>query len=106
MVKSTSSVAREEAPRWVFAFPFSGRAKAKRNNRVTGHAVLSVLQKHAKCMEKARILVVEDESLIAEDIQERLRSSGYEVPAVALSGEEALQKEIGRASCRERVEIA
>lgn len=43
-------------------------------------------------MEKARILVVEDESLIAEDIQERLKSSGYEVPAVAHSGEEALQK--------------
>jgi PAS domain S-box-containing protein len=46
-------------------------------------------------MEKARILVVEDESLIAEDIQERLKSSGYEVPAVAHSGEEALQKAAG-----------
>jgi len=41
-------------------------------------------------MEKARILVVEDESLLAEDIQERLRTLGYEVPAVAHSGEEAL----------------
>jgi len=41
-------------------------------------------------MEKARILVVEDESLLAEDIQERLRSLGYEAPAVAHSGEEAL----------------
>src|SRR5439155_12174623 len=41
-------------------------------------------------MDKARILVVEDESLLAEDIQERLRSFGYEVPVVALSGEKAL----------------
>src|SRR5213082_1786471 len=36
------------------------------------------------------MLVVEDESLLAEDIQERLRTLGYEVPAVAHSGEEAL----------------
>ncbi len=43
-------------------------------------------------MEKARILVVEDESLVAEDIAARLKRSGYEVPAVAHSGAEALQK--------------
>ncbi len=41
-------------------------------------------------MDKARILVVEDESLLLEDIQERLQSFGYEVSAVAHSGEEAL----------------
>src|SRR5213592_1765591 len=41
-------------------------------------------------MDKARILVVEDESLLAEDIQERLKNLGYEVAAVAHSGEEAL----------------
>src|SRR6266498_2683515 len=40
--------------------------------------------------DKARILVVEDESLLLEDIQERLQSFGYEVSAVAHSGEEAL----------------
>ncbi len=43
-------------------------------------------------MDKARILVVEDESLLAEDIQERLKNLGYEVAAVALSGEEALAR--------------
>ncbi|PYL01599.1 MAG: hypothetical protein DME18_00135 [Verrucomicrobia bacterium] len=41
-------------------------------------------------MDKARILVVEDESLLAEDIQERLKNLGYEASALAFSGEEAL----------------
>src|ERR1044071_1634483 len=41
-------------------------------------------------MDKARILVVEDESLLAEDIQERLKRLGYAVAAVAHSGEQAL----------------
>ena len=41
-------------------------------------------------MDKARILVVEDESLLAEDIQERLKIFGYGASAIAHSGEEAL----------------
>ncbi|TMQ01858.1 MAG: PAS domain S-box protein [Verrucomicrobia bacterium] len=41
-------------------------------------------------MDKARILVVEDEHLIAEDIQERLKNFGYEVPAIADGGEAAV----------------
>src|SRR2546423_2441531 len=41
-------------------------------------------------MDKVRILVVEDEGLQAQDVQERLRSFGYDVPAVAETGEEAL----------------
>src|SRR2546426_8380097 len=89
-VKSTSSAARAEARPSGCAFRSIGRPKVKRNNGAV-RAVLSTLQAHATCMEKARILVVEDESLIAEDIQERLKSSGYEVPAVAHSGEEALR---------------
>jgi PAS domain S-box-containing protein len=43
-------------------------------------------------MGKARIMVVEDEGVVALQIQEALQAMGYEVPVVALSGEEALAK--------------
>ena len=43
-------------------------------------------------MDKARILLVEDENLLAADLQERLESFGYDVPAVAAGGEEALAR--------------
>jgi len=43
-------------------------------------------------MALATILVVEDESIVARDLQSRLRSLGYDVPAVAATGEEALKK--------------
>jgi diguanylate cyclase (GGDEF)-like protein/PAS domain S-box-containing protein len=43
-------------------------------------------------MTKARILVVEDESIVAADIQDRLESLGYEVPATVASGEKAVEK--------------
>ncbi len=39
---------------------------------------------------KARILVVEDESIVALDMRSRLASMGYEVVGIAASGEEAL----------------
>ena len=41
---------------------------------------------------KARIMVVEDEGVVALQIKDTLEHLGYEVPAVALSGEEALAK--------------
>ena len=39
----------------------------------------------------AKILIVEDESIVGLDIQNRLQHLGYEVPGVASSGEEAIQ---------------
>jgi PAS domain S-box-containing protein len=43
-------------------------------------------------MAGARILVVEDERIVAEDIQDILRSLGHSVCGVASSGEEAVEK--------------
>lgn len=43
-------------------------------------------------MSRARILVVEDEGVIAQDIQTTLEKLGYEVPAIAVVGEEAIEK--------------
>jgi PAS domain S-box-containing protein/putative nucleotidyltransferase with HDIG domain len=42
-------------------------------------------------MSKIKILVVEDESLVARDIQNMLRSLGYEVADVVSSGERAIE---------------
>jgi len=41
-------------------------------------------------MTKARLLVVEDEAIVARDLQRTLQRMGYEVTALAASGEEAL----------------
>lgn len=43
-------------------------------------------------MAKAKILIVEDEIIIAKDIQNTLKSLGYDAPAIAFSGEEAIKK--------------
>ncbi len=43
-------------------------------------------------MRKTRIMIVEDESIVASDIQNTLESLGYQVPAVAASGEEAIRQ--------------
>lgn len=43
-------------------------------------------------MAKARIMVVEDEAITVKDLQMTLQELGYEVPAVASTGEEAVQK--------------
>ncbi len=41
-------------------------------------------------MEKAKILIVEDEAIIAKDLQWRLQGMGYDVPIVVASGEDAV----------------
>jgi PAS domain S-box-containing protein len=43
-------------------------------------------------MEKIKVLVVEDELIIATNLQQRLARLGYLVPAIATTGEEAVQK--------------
>ena len=43
-------------------------------------------------MAPARILIVEDEAIVAADIKGTLKGLGYDVPAIAFSGEEALRK--------------
>ena len=43
-------------------------------------------------MSKTRILVVEDESIVAKDIQKSLEKLGYEVPATASSAASAYEK--------------
>ncbi|MEH2435696.1 MAG: ATP-binding protein [Nostoc sp.] len=45
-------------------------------------------------MTKAKILVVEDEAIVAKDLQLRLIKFGYTVPAIASSGEEAINKAV------------
>jgi CheY-like chemotaxis protein len=42
-------------------------------------------------MHPQRILIVEDERIIGEDVRRRLESWGYDVPAVVTSGEEAIK---------------
>ena len=43
-------------------------------------------------MEKSKILVVEDENIVALDIKNRLKKLGYSVPSIASTGEEAVKK--------------
>jgi PAS domain S-box-containing protein len=43
-------------------------------------------------MTKARILVVEDESIVALDIKQRLEGMGYAVVGIAATGEQAIRK--------------
>ena len=43
-------------------------------------------------MGKTRVMVVEDESIVAKNIQTRLKQLGYLVPATVSSGEEALEE--------------
>jgi two-component system, cell cycle sensor histidine kinase and response regulator CckA len=45
-------------------------------------------------MARARIMIVEDESIVAEDMKAVLEGFGYAVPAIAFSGEEAVKKAI------------
>ena len=43
-------------------------------------------------MTRHQIMIVEDESIVAEDMKAMLEGFGYNVPTVAFSGEEAVKK--------------
>ncbi len=43
-------------------------------------------------MGKTKILIVEDEAIIAKDMQLRLEHMGYDIPMIAASGEDAILK--------------
>jgi len=43
-------------------------------------------------MNHARIMIVEDEAIVADELRATLTRRGYGVPAVAVSGEEAVDK--------------
>jgi CheY-like chemotaxis protein len=43
-------------------------------------------------MEKLRIFIVEDESIVAKDIQNSLVKLGYEVIGIANNGKEAIER--------------
>ena len=43
-------------------------------------------------MEKAKILIVEDEAIIAMEMESELQSLGYEVSSIVDTGEKAIQK--------------
>lgn len=43
-------------------------------------------------MKEAKILVVEDENIVALEIKKRLQKLGYIVPSVASTGEDAISK--------------
>ena len=49
-------------------------------------------------MNKIGIMVVEDESIVAKDIQQSLKKLGYEVPAVCSTGEDAIVQVLHRKS--------
>ncbi len=46
---------------------------------------------HSEAVAAARILIVEDELMLAEDMGKKLRSLGYEVAGMVVSGEDAVQ---------------
>ncbi|QWR78952.1 response regulator [Candidatus Magnetomonas plexicatena] len=82
---------------WLVAGTFSGNEnKAACLNTLTNckECEFYLLRQHTgyKDAENIRILVVEDERIIAREIEERLKRMGFSVIGIVSSGESALQK--------------
>src|ERR1041384_5536840 len=68
----------------------SGR-KARPARERPSSSVCRQPRNRSEIMSKGRILVVEDEAVVAADLQQRLTALGYEVTGTAASGREALR---------------
>ncbi|MCP4404232.1 MAG: response regulator [bacterium] len=51
-----------------------------------------ILSERRKLMTSTQILIVEDEYIVARDIQDRLKTLGYTAPAIVTTGEEAVRQ--------------
>ena len=71
-----------------------GHCRGDRFPRRSGPRVLRrPLRRHGRsCMSSARIMVVEDEGVVALQIKDALEGMGYSVPGMALTGEEAVAR--------------
>lgn len=65
--------------------------KMEKARRKLGIGIPHLLNKGDEKTAKARILIVEDEAIAAKDTQNRLKDLGYDAPAIASSGEEAIK---------------
>ncbi len=68
---------------------FSASAEQKNDIRL---CVKTAWDLEGRLMPKARILIVEDEGIIAQDIRASLQELGYEVCATVATGEDAVRK--------------
>lgn len=62
------------------------------HGKIMGREAFDVMETLMNESFPTKILVVEDESIVAKDIQTTLRSLGYSVPAVVSSGEAAIDR--------------
>ncbi len=81
------------------AYPDAGKcAPASKSRTAVGHPVSRLFQipdpihdRHRHPTASSRILVIEDEAIVAADIQDRLEALGYEVAGWGTTGAEALE---------------
>ena len=70
------------------------RVLRERRNWIQDHFSVYKVKRGTRSMSIAKILVVEDDRIVANDIENILRDTGYEVPAVLSSGEQAIEKAV------------
>jgi CheY-like chemotaxis protein len=78
-------VIRPNVPQWILA-------DLIQNGDIPHSANNTTSKKKSREKRRARILVVEDELLVAENLKEMLQTGGYEVIGILPSGEQAIVK--------------